>query len=53
VRKAALEALVDAVQKQSREPWVAELAAARKKFEDENAEFYKVDRATRTPCIPR
>ena len=40
--RAALEALADAVQKQSREAWVAELAAARKKFEDENAEFYKV-----------
>ncbi len=40
--RAALEALTDAVQKQSRDAWVAELADARKKFEDENAEYFKV-----------
>jgi thiamine pyrophosphate-dependent acetolactate synthase large subunit-like protein len=40
--KAALEALADAVPSQRREAWVSELAAARKKFEDENAEYYKI-----------
>ena len=40
--KAALEALAEAVAPQRREAWVAELAAARKKFEDENAEYYKI-----------
>lgn len=39
--KAALEALVEAVPTAHREAWVAELAAERKKFEDENAEYYK------------
>jgi thiamine pyrophosphate-dependent acetolactate synthase large subunit-like protein len=39
--KAALEALAEAVQTARREAWVAELAAERKKFEDENAGFYK------------
>jgi thiamine pyrophosphate-dependent acetolactate synthase large subunit-like protein len=39
--KAALESLLDAVVPSRREAWVAELAAARKKFEDENAEYYK------------
>jgi thiamine pyrophosphate-dependent acetolactate synthase large subunit-like protein len=39
--KAALEALVYAVASQRREAWVAELAAARQKFEEENAGFYK------------
>jgi thiamine pyrophosphate-dependent acetolactate synthase large subunit-like protein len=39
--KAALEALAEAVPAARREAWVAELAAERKKFEDENAEYYK------------
>src|SRR5581483_6493252 len=39
--KAALEALAEAVQPARREPWVAELAAERKKFGDENADFYR------------
>jgi thiamine pyrophosphate-dependent acetolactate synthase large subunit-like protein len=37
---AALEALADAVPKRQRAAWVAELAAARKKFEDLNDEYY-------------
>ena len=39
--KAALESLLDAVPAVRREAWVAELAAARKKFEDENAGYYQ------------
>jgi thiamine pyrophosphate-dependent acetolactate synthase large subunit-like protein len=39
--KAALEALAEAVTSRRREAWVAELAAERKKFEDENAGYYK------------
>jgi thiamine pyrophosphate-dependent acetolactate synthase large subunit-like protein len=38
--KAALEALADGLPKRQRAPWVAELAAARKKFEDQNDEYY-------------
>ena len=38
--KAALEALADAVPKRQRPAWTAELAAARKKFEDLNDEYY-------------
>jgi len=38
--KAALEALADALPKRQRAAWVAELAAARKKFEDQNDEYY-------------
>jgi thiamine pyrophosphate-dependent acetolactate synthase large subunit-like protein len=38
--KAALDALADAVPKRQRPAWVAELAAARKKFEDQNDEWY-------------
>ena len=37
---AALEALADALPKRQRPAWVAELAAARKKFEDLNDEYY-------------
>ena len=40
--KAALEALAEAVPAARREAWAAELAAERKKFEDENAEYYKL-----------
>ena len=39
--KAALEALADAVPKMSHDAWVAEIAAARKKFEDQNLDYYK------------
>jgi thiamine pyrophosphate-dependent acetolactate synthase large subunit-like protein len=38
--KAALEALADAMPKMNHDTWVAEIAAARKKFEDELATFY-------------
>jgi thiamine pyrophosphate-dependent acetolactate synthase large subunit-like protein len=40
--RAALEALGDAVPKLAHDEWVAEVAAARKKFEDQNAEYYKI-----------
>jgi thiamine pyrophosphate-dependent acetolactate synthase large subunit-like protein len=40
--KAALEALAEALPKMQREAWVAELAAERKKFEDENDKYYKI-----------
>ena len=40
--KAALEALADNLPKRSRSAWVAELAAARKKFEEENDEYYRL-----------
>jgi thiamine pyrophosphate-dependent acetolactate synthase large subunit-like protein len=39
--KAALEALADALPKMSHDAWVAEIAAARKKFEDQNLDYYK------------
>ncbi|MBI3207472.1 MAG: thiamine pyrophosphate-binding protein [Candidatus Solibacter usitatus] len=39
--KAALEALAAALPKMRHEGWVAELAAERKKFEDQNADYYK------------
>lgn len=39
--KAALEALVEALPAARREAWRAELAAERKKFEDQNAAYYK------------
>ncbi|MBS1788028.1 MAG: thiamine pyrophosphate-binding protein [Acidobacteria bacterium] len=38
--KAALEALADAMPAMKREAWVAEIAAARKKFEEENDAHY-------------
>ena len=40
--RAALEALADAVPAMKHEAWIAEIAAARKRFEDQNAEYYKV-----------
>jgi thiamine pyrophosphate-dependent acetolactate synthase large subunit-like protein len=40
--KAALETLAEALPKMSRDAWVAELAAARQKFEDENEKYYKI-----------
>ncbi len=39
--RAALEALADAVPAMKHEAWIAEVAAARKRFEDQNAEYYK------------
>ena len=39
--KAALEALADAVPRLTHDSWIAEIAAARKKFEDQNAEYYR------------
>jgi thiamine pyrophosphate-dependent acetolactate synthase large subunit-like protein len=39
--KAALEALADAVPAMKHDAWIAEVAAARKKFEDELAIFYR------------
>lgn len=38
--KAALEALADAMPAMKHEAWLAEIAAARKKFEDENEAYY-------------
>jgi thiamine pyrophosphate-dependent acetolactate synthase large subunit-like protein len=38
---AALEALADAVPRMTHASWVAEIAAARRKFEDQNLEYYK------------
>ncbi len=38
--KAALEALTDAMPNMKHDAWIAEIAAARKKFEDENEGFY-------------
>jgi thiamine pyrophosphate-dependent acetolactate synthase large subunit-like protein len=39
--RAALEALADAIAPARRDAWVAELAAARQKFEETNAAYYK------------
>jgi thiamine pyrophosphate-dependent acetolactate synthase large subunit-like protein len=39
---AALEALADAVPAMKHDAWVAEIAAARRKFEDQNADYYKI-----------
>ena len=39
--RAALEALADAVPAARRDAWIAEIAAARKKFEDQNDEYYR------------
>jgi thiamine pyrophosphate-dependent acetolactate synthase large subunit-like protein len=39
---AALEALADAVPRLAHDSWIAEIAAARRKFEDQNAEYYKI-----------
>ena len=39
--KAALEALADAVPQMTRAAWVAEVAAARQKFDAQNDEYYK------------
>jgi thiamine pyrophosphate-dependent acetolactate synthase large subunit-like protein len=40
--RAALEALADAVPRLTHDSWVAEIAAARRKFEDQNAEYYRI-----------
>ncbi|MDP2391285.1 MAG: thiamine pyrophosphate-dependent enzyme, partial [Acidobacteriota bacterium] len=39
--RAALEALADAVPAMTHDAWLAEVAAARQRFEDQNAEYYK------------
>ena len=39
---AALEALADAVPRLAHDAWIAEIAAAKRKFEDQNAEYYKL-----------
>ena len=39
--KAALEALADAISRLTHAPWLAEVAAARKKFDDQNLAYYK------------
>jgi thiamine pyrophosphate-dependent acetolactate synthase large subunit-like protein len=38
---AALEALADAVPRMTHDAWVAEIAAAKKKFEEQNDEYYR------------
>jgi thiamine pyrophosphate-dependent acetolactate synthase large subunit-like protein len=40
--RAALEALADAVPRLSHDAWIAEIAAARKTFEDQNGEYYRI-----------
>jgi thiamine pyrophosphate-dependent acetolactate synthase large subunit-like protein len=40
--RAALEALADAVPRLTHDAWLAEIAAARRKFEDQNAEYYRI-----------
>ena len=40
--RAALEALADAVPRLTHDSWIAEIAAARRKFEDQNAEYYRI-----------
>jgi thiamine pyrophosphate-dependent acetolactate synthase large subunit-like protein len=40
--RAALEALADLVPRLSHDSWIAEIAAARKKFEEQNLEYYKL-----------
>jgi thiamine pyrophosphate-dependent acetolactate synthase large subunit-like protein len=39
--KAALEALADAIPRMAHAPWLAEVAAARKKLDDQNLAYYK------------
>jgi thiamine pyrophosphate-dependent acetolactate synthase large subunit-like protein len=38
---AALEALADAAPRMAHDAWIAEIAAARRKFEDQNLEYYR------------
>jgi len=40
--RAALEALADAIPRLSHDSWIAEIAAARKRFDDQNLEYYKL-----------
>jgi thiamine pyrophosphate-dependent acetolactate synthase large subunit-like protein len=40
--RAALEALAEAVPRLTHDSWIAEIAAARRKFEDQNAEYYRI-----------
>jgi thiamine pyrophosphate-dependent acetolactate synthase large subunit-like protein len=39
--RAALEALADAVPRTTRDAWIAEIAAARRKFEEQNDDYYR------------
>jgi thiamine pyrophosphate-dependent acetolactate synthase large subunit-like protein len=39
---AGLEALADAVPRLTHDSWIAEIAAARRRFEEQNAEYYKL-----------
>jgi thiamine pyrophosphate-dependent acetolactate synthase large subunit-like protein len=39
--RAALEMLADAIPRMSHDSWIAEIAAARRKFEDQNLDYYK------------
>jgi thiamine pyrophosphate-dependent acetolactate synthase large subunit-like protein len=39
---AALEALAEAVPRLAHDSWIAEIAAARKRFEDQNLDYYKL-----------
>ncbi len=51
--KAALETLADAIPAMKHDSWVAEIAAARKKFEDELDTFYQKGLSYPTPSIRR
>jgi acetolactate synthase I/II/III large subunit len=42
--KLALEALLEAMPRMSHDPWISEVAAARKAFGEENAKFYNMGR---------
>ncbi len=50
--RAALEALLEEAPSMKREAWVAELAAERKKFEDQNAAYYKLGRGYQDAVHP-
>ena len=43
--RAAMEALLEAAPSMNHDSWIAEVAAARKKFEDENANFYRMGKS--------
>ncbi len=48
--KTALEALYNELPAMTHDAWIAEVAAARKKFEDENANYYKIGKSY-TDCV--
>jgi thiamine pyrophosphate-dependent acetolactate synthase large subunit-like protein len=50
--RAALEALADGVPNLTHDAWIAEIAAARKKFEDQNLEYYNVGLTYRDAVHP-